>query len=141
VLFHWDFGDHIRRVNEGHSLPVEAENYIGIIWEWWVETTRINRADAYSNMFNVFIIVLMIVSVCDIQGSQLFENPNIGVNERLIVGIKGLPNAPKQHKGGKKFEQFGIDTVGFRLYETVINQLKNRKRQSESTDNLSKRNR
>ena len=141
VLFHWDFGDHIRRVNEGHSLPVVAENYIGIIWEWWVETTKINGADKYRNMFNVFIIVLMIVSVCDIQGSQLFENSNIGVNERLIIGIKGLPNAPKQHKGGKKFEQFGIDTVGFRLYETVINQLKTRKRQGESTDNLSKRNR
>jgi hypothetical protein len=141
VLFHWHFGDHIRQVNENAPVEIVALNYIRTIREWWDTTLSLNRAEVYQNMFNVFIIVLMIVSACDIQGSELFENSKVGVNERLVVGIKGLPNAPKQHKGGKKFEQFKIDTTGFRLYENVINQLKNRKRQNENDNNASKRNR
>lgn len=139
VLFHWDFGYHLSLTKNGIPYETSAGNYIKKIWKWWSETIQANGVGEYQKMFSIFIIVLIIVSICDVQGSQVFHNSNIGINQRLVVGIKGLPNAPKQHKGGKKFEDFDIENSGFSLFKEIIRQLGNKKRHYESDDSTSKR--
>ena len=74
----------------------------------------------------------MIVSACDVLGSQVFvENKLFEMFEReiarkskvnvnaFLIGYEYIVNSPKKHRGGDKFKDFKYDTVGFELYNAV----------------------
>lgn len=121
VLFHWDFGDAIRRVRGGEiDMTGAAIEYITKVGKWWLETTQKHSQSFDNRIFDIFLSILILVSMCDIKGSSVYKSREPGAQEILNAGIKGLWNAPQQHKGGRKFEEFEIDSAGQPLFDTIM---------------------
>jgi hypothetical protein len=134
VKNHWSFGDHVRLINSGENVKTAGEKYIRLIKTWWNDKAGVFKDNFL--LFQIFIVSLMIVSACDILGSEVYinddsykqiadmikqnkayENQTIDINAKLDE--LGLPNMYKTHHGGDSFNKFKIDTAGYNLFVQV----------------------
>lgn len=136
VRLHWLFGEALKNVVSGNvSLSRGAEEYIREVLKWWVEVSGF-PSPANDKYFHVFILCLMVISACDVLGSQVFidDGPYEEFKDRvktervnLNAYVRDFPfiaNSPKKHRGGDKYHAFKFDTVGFELYNEVYKKLK-----------------
>ena len=128
VYLHWEFGNYLRNINKAiddgltpdvtsyaNIVNTEAKKYNKVVWDWASKTHKGYFNQEQELNYRLFIVLLMIVSVCDIQGSQLYDKDRAAE----FLHYPKFKNLAKIHHGGKKFEEFRIDTVGFYLFMTV----------------------
>ena len=133
VRFHWLFGDYLRQYIAKTLTLEQAKNaYLEKIRAWWYSIFVAVLEGGKDKYFRIFVTSLMIVSACDVLGSQVFvENKLFEMFEReiarkskvnvnaFLIGYEYIVNSPKKHRGGDKFKDFKYDTVGFELYNAV----------------------
>lgn len=138
ILHHWSFGDYLRKYRDGKlTLDLAKTAYLIELRQWWETKYPSAFEGGQKNyFFKLFATCLMIISACDVLGSQVFVDDSIyqqfakeislkskvNVNA-FLLGYEYIVNAPKKHRGGDKFKEFEYDTVGFALYQAVYKEL------------------
>ena len=134
ILSHYDFGNCIKKINEGGDLDNIAKKYIQILDKYLEECELKNINKNYKLQLYK---IIMLISSCDIMGSEVFINkdkfkditkkvakdPNIFVNN-LNSFLKDFPyihNRSKSHRGNSNYDRFKIEETGLELREKVVN--------------------
>jgi hypothetical protein len=135
VSLHWDFGNVLRAWTDETKPPPESAvvEYLKHIVTY-IHSQRI-KFNSIEEII-IFIKIIILVSVCDIKGSQVYigdnisnnpllkDNPNS--NASLEYNYNYITNYPKTRRGGNKFEEFKIDTKGYKLYEYILDYFRNK---------------
>lgn len=131
VLSHWEFGDHIRRMNGSNTSEIAIE-YASKLKKMWTRSGLNPDTDSAVILANM----AMLVSACDIMGSEAYMNterfdelakelakkPDKIVNDlnEHLKSFEYIVNTPKVHRGAPNYERFGIGTKGLILRKEVL---------------------
>ena len=129
ILAHWEFGDHVRRMEE-EDMNDLAEEY--------VETMKkmIKKSGVKDIKLGILLRMIMLLSACDIMAGQVYipyetfrkitkeieKNPK-KVVENFNAKIESYPyltNRSKTHKGGDKFEEYEMNRKGLKLRKAIL---------------------